>query len=89
MESSKSNLYDLFYVISYQSLLPSIIKDVLTDLLFISTLQSFQQIENSSLYIYIGIILGLFGAILMFFEGVSLEEVEVSEDIPKKKIEEK
>ncbi len=57
--------------------------DLLTILLF-TTFQAFQQIESSSINVYVGMALGIFGAILMFFEGVSFDIFEDEEEEEEK-----
>ncbi|MFX1451667.1 MAG: hypothetical protein ACFFCM_12530 [Promethearchaeota archaeon] len=53
--------------------------------LLILTFALLVQFEVSPLWVYFGVILGIFGAILMYFEGISLEIYEEDEESPKSK----
>ncbi|MHA1377638.1 MAG: hypothetical protein ACTSRG_04550 [Candidatus Helarchaeota archaeon] len=79
MENAKNYLLYLFSITSYSQPYPDPFKESLTTIIFVSVFQSFQQIENNTLYIYLGVCLAIFGAILMFFEGVTFEILEDEE----------
>ncbi|NVM01135.1 MAG: hypothetical protein HWN67_02285 [Candidatus Helarchaeota archaeon] len=83
MTTAKTFLLMLFEYESTYPINPEPYRSELITILIFTTFQSFQQIESSSINIYIGMALGIFGAILMFFEGVSFDFFEDEEEEDK------
>jgi len=80
METSKIYLLYLFSFTSNSQPYPDPLRETLMTIIYIATFQSFQQIENNAFFIYLGITLTIFGGVLMFFEGFSLEILEEEEE---------
>ena len=89
MQTSKTYLEYLYLITSFSQPYPDPFRETVLTAIFYSTFQSFLQIENSSFFVYLAVTIIVIGAILMFFEGISLEVIDEDEEIIKEKLKNK
>jgi hypothetical protein len=79
MASVKTDLVIILYIyVSQLNLfLPYI--NIIYQILLLDAIKLFDLIETAPIFIYAGIALGVIGAVLMYFEGITLEEVDETE----------
>lgn len=76
MASLKTDLVIILYIYFSQLnlFLPYI--NIIYQILLLDAIKLFDLIETTPIFLYAGIALGVIGAVLMYFEGITLEEVD-------------